>query len=161
MTPLTAQALLELIPLDRLKEASTFGALSGSAIEYLLHKGSLLKLSKGEALYQYGDPGGCFYVVLDGALAFYKHHEGKMLYIRDFCFGEELGFMAMVALHHRVGSAEAAEDTIVLEVSCGLFHDLHDTMPADFGVLLLNLSREMARVVRELENRIVKLELPE
>ena len=49
----------------------------------------------------------------------------------------------------RAAIALAAEDSIVLEVSSALFHKFHDNPPAEFGLLLLNLSREMARRIHK------------
>ncbi len=78
------------------------------------------------------------------------------MYIRDHICGEELGFVAMIALHDRRGSAEAAEESIVLEISTLLFYELQKSLPTDFGVLLLNLARGMARRIRELNNMLVE-----
>ncbi|MCB1880481.1 MAG: cyclic nucleotide-binding domain-containing protein, partial [Gammaproteobacteria bacterium] len=56
----------------------------------------------------------------------------------------------------RRGSAYAAEESVVLEVSSLLFNQLHKVLPTDFGVLLLNLARGMARRIRELNNMLVE-----
>ena len=58
----------------------------------------------------------------------------------------------MIALHDRVGRAVAAEECCIVEISSPLFHELHDKFPSDFGLLVLNLAREMARNIREVSN---------
>lgn len=142
--------------LDYLKQCSTFGALSDDGIKYLFEHGKVLRLEKDELLFQVDNPGNCFYIIMKGSFRFFKHHHGRRTYIRDHVFGEELGFVAMIALHDRRGSAHAAEESIVLEVSSLLFNQLHKALPTDFGVLLLNLARGMARRIRELNNMLVE-----
>lgn len=156
MQTLEGRQIIDQFGLDYLRQCSTFGALSEAGIRYLFEHGKVLWLEKDERLFQVDDPGNCFYIILKGAFRFFKHHHGKRSYIRDHVFGEELGFIAMIALHDRRGSAYAAEESVVLEVSSLLFNQLHKMLPTDFGVLLLNLARGMARRIRELNNMLVE-----
>ncbi|MEH6579710.1 MAG: cyclic nucleotide-binding domain-containing protein [Amphritea sp.] len=154
MQTLNARQLIEQLGIDYFKEGSTFGALSDEAIRYLLEQGQVLQLDKGEQLFAYGDPGNSFYVVLQGSIQFMKPHKNQYTHIRDYVFGQEIGFIAMIGRHERVANTYAAENSIVVQVSAKQFHALHDTMPADFGLLLLNLTREMARRLRESDNKL-------
>ncbi|MGB0733308.1 MAG: cyclic nucleotide-binding domain-containing protein, partial [Pontibacterium sp.] len=90
-----------------------------------------------------------------GAFEYFKEHRGQSAYIRDYGLGEQVGFMSMIALHNRVGSAVAKSDCQVLEVCDALFHRLHEEAPVDFGILMINLSREMARTLRSVDNLLV------
>jgi len=156
---LEGSQVIEQLGLEYIKQGSTFGALSDEGIRYLFEAGRVLQLEKGEFLFQLDDPGNRFYIILKGSFRFFKHHHGKRTYIRDHIFGEELGFVAMIALHDRRGSAQAAENSIVLEISSFLFHELHKMLPTDFGLLLLNLARGMARRIRELNNMLVEQDI--
>ena len=156
MQTLEGARVFEQFGLDYLKQGSTFGALSDDGIRYLFEQGKVLQLEKGELLFQVDDPGNRFYIILQGSFRFFKHHHGKRTYIRNHVFGEELGFIAMIALHDRRGSAQAAEESIVLEISTFLFNQLQKSLPTDFGLLLLNLARGMARRIRELNNMLVE-----
>ena len=84
-------------------------------------------------LYEPGDKADKFYVVLHGALSFYHYHLGEFAYLRDHPFGEEMGFVAMIALHDRVGKAVAAQDCHVLEISSTLFHELAHPALLQYG----------------------------
>lgn len=130
------------------QDASVFGALSPAALEFLLTGGRVLRLDAGEVLYEPGDRGDRFYVVLAGTLSYFQSHEGELAHIRKLGFGEEIGFCAMIALHARIGRPVAAENSLLLEVTSELFFDLHERYPTEFGLFLLNLSREMARTLR-------------
>lgn len=144
------------ISISRLKEGSIFGALSEPAIQYLLDNGILKYALKDDEIFSYGSKGGNFHIVLHGSLDFYKHHHKKSILTRTIHFGEVIGFVSMIALHDRVGSLYAHEDSLLLEVSDHLFSDFHDDYPFDFGILLMNLSRDMARTIRTLSNALVE-----
>ena len=154
MQALAGSLLIEKFGIDYFKDASTLGALSDKAISYLLEKGNVLQLDKGDRLFAYGEPGDSFYVILKGRIQFFKPSQTETTHIRDYVFGQEVGSVAMIGLHDRVGNTYAAEDSIILQVSCSLFHQLQETLPTDFGILLLNLSREMARRLRESDNKL-------
>ncbi|SBS34474.1 Cyclic nucleotide-binding domain protein [Marinomonas spartinae] len=141
---------------SRLKEGSVFGALSERSITYLLKNGALIELESGDQLFDYGDKGDRFYVVLEGCLDFYKTHNDQTCHTRSINFGEAVGFVSMIALHDKVGKAIAKENSLVLEVTSQLFSDFHDDYAFDFGILLMNLSRDMARSLRELGNALVE-----
>jgi len=141
---------------SKLKEGSVFGALSEHSIAYLLNNGVLIELDAGEQLFDYGDKGDRFYIVLEGRLDFYKTHNNQTSHTRTINFGEAVGFVSMIALHDKVGKAIAKENSIVLEITSQLFSDFHDDHAFDFGILLMNLSRDMARSLRVLGNALVE-----
>lgn len=144
------------ISISRLKEGSIFGALSEPAIQYLLDNGILKQANKGDKIFSYGGKGDHFHIVLHGSLEFYKHHDNKSTLTRTVHFGDVIGFVSMIALHNRVGSLYAQEDSFLVEISSCLFSDFHDHFPFDFGILLMNLSRDMARTIRTLSNALVE-----
>jgi signal-transduction protein with cAMP-binding, CBS, and nucleotidyltransferase domain len=76
-------------------------------------------------------------------------------FIRHYEFGQQIGFMSLIALHPRVGKAVADKDSIILKINSDVFYQLHLTMPQDFGLLMMNLAREMSRTLCAVENIIV------
>lgn len=156
MHVLESRQVIDELGMEHLHGCSTLGALSELAIRFLLDEGDILCLDKGDTLFQFGEPGDCFHVVLRGAVSFYKPHKGETVHIRDYTKGQEIGFVAMVGLHARVGDGSAAEESIVLKVCSDVFHDLHSELPTDFGLLLLNLSRELARRLRESDDKLAE-----
>jgi CRP-like cAMP-binding protein len=65
----------------------------------------------------------------------------------------------MIGLHERIGTMVATEETLVVEITADQFLELHMSEPEAFGLLLLNLSREMARGIRKLNNVIVQMSM--
>ena len=156
MHVLTGPEVLSHFSIDYFKGASTFGALSADTLNWLFQEGKLYALDAKEVLFEPNERGDAFFVILKGAIAYYKCHDGQYAHIRDYQAGEQIGFMSMIALHDRVGSAIAVQDSIVLEINTHLFHNLHEKAPLDFGVLMMNLAREMARTLRSVDNIVVK-----
>ena len=156
MQEMSVQDVISQMDPETLQSGSIFGALSADATHFLLEEGNLFQVNSGDVLFEQGDPGGSFFVVCQGAVEFHKHHRGEYRYTRTSEFGEEMGFVAMIGLHDRVGKAVVKEDGIVLEISSTLFSKLHDRFPYDFGVLMFNLARDMARVIRKLSDVLVE-----
>ncbi|WP_165840174.1 Crp/Fnr family transcriptional regulator [Motiliproteus coralliicola] len=155
MKSLVGVEVLQQLGIDYVRDASTLGALSEGALRYLFNNGELISLDKDDVLFRLGDCADSFHVVLQGSVRLVKpRHDGSSAHIRDYTFGHEIGFVAMIGLHGRVGDVLANEPSYLLRVSCGLFDALHNEMPNDFGILLLNLSREMSRRLRDADNRL-------
>lgn len=153
MRQIDSKLLLDELGIEFLRNASTLGALSDQAITHLMEKGRVYALRKGETLFEDGGPGNTFFVILKGSFAYYlpvnKHSE----YIRDFHFGMEIGFVSMITLMPRPGTAIATRDSYVLEITTDLFYALHCEKPLDFGILLMNLCRELAWRILERQKR--------
>jgi CRP-like cAMP-binding protein len=156
MKLLSTEQLLKNQELSSFANASVFGALSKTSILWLLQNGRIHSLEKNEYIFTQGQPGNSFHVILEGQISYYKFHEGRYAYIRDYQTGGQIGFMSMIALHDRVGRAEAHQGTVTLEIDSQLFHHFHINKPLDFGILMMNLAREMARTLRSVDNLIVE-----
>jgi CRP-like cAMP-binding protein len=160
MKKLSVEQLGEILDPTELNEGSIFGALSDAATRFLLDKGVILSVAADEVVFSAGDSGDSFFIVCDGCLDFYKHHEGRRVNTRSVGKGGELGFVAMIALQPHSGDAVAATDSILLEISSLVFSKLHEEHPQDFGLMTLNLSRDMARVINQLGNALIETIAP-
>ncbi|MFC6635738.1 Crp/Fnr family transcriptional regulator [Microbulbifer taiwanensis] len=157
MRQLDGELLLDELGIDHLKNGAAFGALTSQAITYLVKKGRIHALQEGETLVETGEPSGSFFIVLKGSLSYYQSLNSHKEHIYDFHFGEAIGFVSMIALTPWPGTTIAASDTHVLEVNSNLFYTFHCEMPLDFGVLLINLSRELARRILNLSQQVATL----
>ena len=156
MKMLSTNQLLKTHSLSSFTSASVFGALPEESILWLLEHGLIRHLEQGEHLFDQGQRGDSFHVILQGQVSYYKYHRGKYAYIREYCTGEQIGFMSLIALHERVGRADCHGDTITLEIDSSLFHAFQKQYPEAFGILMINLSREMARSLRSVDDLIVE-----
>ena len=156
MRILSTEQLLNTHELFSFTNASVFGALAEESILWLLEQGEIRSMEHGEYLFVKGQPGNSFHVILQGQVSYYKYHNGKYAYIREYCIGEQIGFMSLIALHDRVGRAECHNNTIALEIDSSLFQAFHNQYPREFGILMINLAREMARSLRSVDNLLVE-----
>ncbi len=156
MKILAATEVIESLGFPYLRELATFGALSDEVIEDLLTRGTIKQYDKGEYIARYDEVAEDFQVVLTGKVAFYKHCEGHDVLTRCFRTGEQLGFDLMIGLIRHDGIDVAAEDSQILDISSAQFFDLHVNYPAEFGLLMINLARELSREIAMLEDVIGK-----
>lgn len=154
MEVLGANEVIDTLGLAYLRELSTFGALSDDIIVDMLNKGTIRRFQKGEYLARYGEVAGEFQVVLKGRMAFYKHSEVCDVLTRYFSTGEQMGFDLMIGLITHNGIDVATEESTILDVYSEQFHQLRVNFPADFGLLMINLTRELAREIALLEDVI-------
>lgn len=157
MKDLDGQRVIDTAGLDYFKAASTFGALSEEAILFLLGKGKLQSLEEGDRVFSCGERGDFFVVVLKGKLGYYRENDRGKLLMREVLFGEEVGYVSMIGLLDRQGSVYALEPSVILRVDSDLFYQLHLDLPSDFGILMLNLSRELARTICGINDRFVEV----
>ncbi len=156
MEILDAEETIEKLGLLRLRELSTFGALSDGVIVDLLTNGVIRRYARGEYISRLDQVASEFEVVLQGRFAFYKHGEDSDVLTRYFCAGEQMGFDLMIGLISHNGIDVAVEESLILDISSEQFYNLHVSFPADFGLLMINLSRELAREISMLEDVIGK-----
>ena len=141
---------------DMLKTGSIFGALSSSAIEFLLKEGELIHFDADEKIFSDNDKGDSFYVVIEGEASYFKEYAAHSNLIRRVKFGEALGYVTMISLGPRQGYAVACTDALLLKIDCHVFGRLHEHYAFDFGILILNLSRDMARNIRKLSDTLTQ-----
>lgn len=154
------EMLLQTLGPAYFRELSTFGALSDRVVHRLLCESQIFELNAGDVVYRAGDRTDSFYVVLRGAMNLYVSNDHLDVLARQHRRGEEFGFVAMIALHDRTATAVSAyADTLVVKVTADQFYELHVSEPDDFGLLLLNLAREMARAIGSLSQSILRLTL--
>ena len=158
MSVLSVEQVLEKFPFEHLRELSSFGALSDDCILSLLENGRLFELAPGEALYEAGSSADEFYVIIDGTLDLFHHYEDKRAPTRTYHAGDQLGFVGIIALHPHKGTAIACESCWVVTITGKQFFALNHTAPESFGLLMINLSRGMARTISVLGDVITELQ---
>lgn len=159
MKPLTFDHLCQLFPPDYFRELSTFGALSEEMVTRLLREGNIFELEAGDTLYRVGSAVDEFYVILSGRIALYHHHNDRPALTHYYETGQQIGYVGLIALHKRKGTALADMKCTILSISKKQYFDLHRASPETFGLLTLNLARDMARTIGEMGDLIAELKI--
>ncbi len=154
MGTVSADSLIEQLGASYFRELSTFGALSDEAIWALLNLGAVRHREKGSCRDVSGLAPGQFYVVLQGNIAYYQHRDGYDVLTRHFRTGEQMAFDVMIDMRPVSGIEVAVEDSLVLSLTSDQFFQFHIDYPSEFGLLMINLSRELAREIAMLEKVI-------
>ena len=154
MEVLGAAEVIENLGLAYFRELSTFGALSDEMIVDMMSKGTIRRFRKGEYIARYGEVANEFQVVLQGRMAFYKHSDVCDVLCRYFSAGEQMGFDLMIGVIQHNGTDVATEDSVILDVDSEQFYELLIDYPEEFGLLMINLTRELSREISLLENVI-------
>lgn len=155
MEILDPNPLIEELGLPYFRELATFGALSDEAILTLMREGQLWKLAPGEKLIRLNESAEDFQVVISGRTAFYKRGEEAEVFTRRFCCGDQIGFDLMIGMIPHNGTDIAEQESILLNIDKALFYRMHVDYPADFGLLMINLARELSREIALLEDALV------
>ena len=128
--------------------------MSDTVIVELMREGRLIQLDRGEYIEHFAEKADDFQLVLQGRLAYYKRCDSHDVLTRYFAAGEQIGFDEMIGLLPRDGTDVAVEDTLLLSITSDQFFKLHVSYPAEFGILMINLARELSREIEMLEDVI-------
>ena len=151
MKILDADETIEMLGMGYLNELSTFGALSDEVVVDLLRNGVIRQYTRGEYLVRLDQVAADFQVLLRGRVAYYKRFDDCDVLTRNSNRGEQLGFDLMIGLTNHHGTDVMLEDSLILDISSEQFYKVRVEFPADFGLLMINLSRELAREIEILE----------
>jgi len=157
MNTLTPLELYQRFSPEYIQGLSTFGAISVDVVQQLLAEGVIFELDTDEILYQVGSAVDEFYVILSGKIALYHHYDDEPALIHYYRPGQQIGFVGLIALHSRKGTTIADEKCCILSISSNQYYELHEKSPEAFGLLTLNLAREMARTIGEMGDLIAEL----
>lgn len=155
MNQVDGKTLIAEYGVEYFKDISTFGALQEDVLCLLVENGEVLQCDSGDVLFDIGIPSDCFYVLLTCSASLFKYNDGCYSFIRNYKQGEPIGFVGMIALVERNARVVINEDGYVLKITNELFHSLYRRNPENFALLLMNLCRDMARGLIQVDNAIV------
>lgn len=140
----SAFKILKKVPLFASLDSGTLATVSG------LFESRTLK--PGQVLFQQGDPGDAFYVILEGAVKITVTSEDSSLTVALLGAGDHLGEMALFDNFPRSAKAEATCQTTVLALSRTQFVELLRTNKE----LPLKLLQTLASRLRETNAELVR-----
>lgn len=118
----------------------------------LAQEGAVLDFAPGAWIVREGDEGHAFFILVEGDVDVVKHadapHAVTLATLHPGCiFGE----MCILGPMPRAASIRALTPVKVIEIKAATLHHLYQKMPDQYAIVLLNLARDMARQLCQLD----------
>lgn len=129
-----------------------FAGLSDASLQLLADESVLGNIGAGEEVVREGEPGHSMYIIRKGKVAVLKH-VGKPDETRlcELGTGDFFGEMCIVEPMPRAATVRTLDPTECLEISSSVFQHLYHHSMEDFNIVILNLARDLARRLRQLD----------
>ncbi|MGF1514633.1 MAG: mechanosensitive ion channel domain-containing protein [Elainellaceae cyanobacterium] len=140
---------------DLLRSVPYFADCSVVELRKLVEVGHRRRLEAGEILYQAGDPGDAFYIILCGSVGYTLDGVEKSTVLSSSQFVGEFSLMLGVP---RTVTVKALEDTTVFAVSPQGFKRILQSQPRLYGLIVQEMGRHEAELTQQ-ERHLKKLGL--
>src|SRR5262245_34245474 len=125
--------------------------LDEAALQYLGGLAGEETYAAGEVIVREGDPGDGMYFVCTGRVRISKDDGTEpAVVLAEMGTGDYFGEMSLVESVARSASVVAIEATRVFTLKSVNFYKLYRTRPDQYGIVILNIARDLARRLRRL-----------
>jgi CRP/FNR family cyclic AMP-dependent transcriptional regulator len=137
---------------ELLRGVPIFAGLDPSAVDFLLKKAELRVYNSGEIILREGEAGNRFCLLAEGAVDVVKAlNSERPVILASLRRGDFFGELCILETLPRSASVVAREVTTIVSVASVAFYHLHQEMPSQHGILLLNIARDLSRRLRRLD----------
>lgn len=134
--------------IEMLQRMPIFGALSPSALEFLLAQARLREVRAREFFFRQGEPACSMYVLETGEVSVRKRWRDRDFKLRTLGPGDCFGEMALMDLADRSASVRAETDCVAIELSPDDLLRLYEHDVEQFALVQMNIGREVCRRLR-------------
>ena len=136
----------------RLDQVRIFSSLNGKALKFLARRARQSSWKALEVVVREGELGDRLFIVEKGEVRacrnFAKAGEKELARLgAGECFGE----MCLLDTLPRSATIQATRDSTLYSLDTVALYELHLQFPSQFGVLVLNLARELSNRLRQLD----------
>jgi len=136
----------------KLKAVPIFAGLNEQAVDYLWERVTETKVADGSVIIEEGQPGNRFFLVGEGSVRVCRHlGQPNEIELGRIGPGDFFGEMCILETLPRSATVQAVGDTTVYSLSSMAFYGLYKAMPDQYGILILNIARDLSRRLRELQ----------
>ncbi len=130
--------------------------LSEEALQFLGALAHEENHAAGAVIVREGEPGDRVYFVCTGKVRIVKDHvAAQPVQLAEMGPGDYFGEMSLVESFVRSASVVALEPTRVFTLKGANFYKLYRAQPEQYGIVILNIARDLARRLRRLDERFV------
>lgn len=138
------RTLLESVPI--------FAGLSGKALDLLCREGSDYAFADGEIIFREGEPGDSIFVIASGKVRISRNFgEPGEVELATLHPNELFGETCLLETLAHTATAQAAGPTRLFNITGRTFRHLYEQMPGQYGILMLNIARDLSRRLRQLD----------
>ena len=129
-----------------LASAQVLAGTNLAAQTLLANEGAVVNFPTDTWIVREGDEGHAFFILVEGDVEVVKHaetpHAVTLARLRpESVFGE----MCILGPMRRAASIRAITPVKLIEIKAATLHHLHQKMPGQYAIVLLNLARDLAR----------------
>ncbi len=133
-----------------LRRVQVFSSCTDEQLHLIADRTRLVEYKKGEAIYNQGDTAEAFYIVTSGRLRIFANESGQERTIAILHNGDAFGEVSLLTGEMHSATAQALNDTLVLELEKKDFNDVINRIPS----LVLYLSRLLSKRLRTREHGV-------
>jgi CRP-like cAMP-binding protein len=161
LNPQSAAVILPVVnaSLDNfLHRLPVMAGLDEGALQYLGELAGEENYATGDVIVREGDPGDRMYFVCTGRVRISKGDGPEpVVVLAEMGPGDYFGEMSLVESVARSASVVALEPARVFTLKSVNFYKLYRTRPDQYGIVVLNIARDLARRLRRLDDKYVSL----
>lgn len=132
--------------------------LDDEAIRYLSDLAGEERYLAGTVIVAEGEPGNRMFFLAAGRVVVVKDHgKAHPVVLAELGPGEFFGEMRLVESVVRSASVVAAEAVTVCTLKGTDLHRLYEQRPGQYGIVMLNLARDLSRRLRGLDDRFAHI----
>jgi CRP-like cAMP-binding protein len=135
-----------------------FGAISDSALEFLLSRAQTVVVQAGEHFFQEGDEATGMFVLESGRVRVSRCRLGHEILLHEFGPGDCFGEMALMDLHPRSASVRALDTCRALQIRPDDLLGLFERDCVQFALIQMNMGREVCRRLRAADDMLFDMD---
>lgn len=142
---------------EALRAIPLFSALAVEALTFLAERVEVRTVTVGEVLFAQGDPSRSIFAMLDGTVELVRLAGDGEQVVALRAAGAWFGEVGLIGVKRRSVTARVASPGTVLVLPARTLHELYQADVRAYALVVMNLARELARKLDELESRAAHL----
>jgi len=132
--------------------------LNETALQYLGGLAAEERYTAGSLILREGEPGERVFFICEGRVRVVKDHGAlEPVVLAEMGAGDYFGEMSLVESVARSASVVAVEPARVFTLKSVNFYKLYLKQPDQYGIVVLNIARDLSRRLRRLDDRFVAI----
>ncbi len=135
-----------------LERVSILAGLDEEALALLAQEAQEIMAPKDTLIVQEGETGNKLFLIGTGSIHVWKHFgTPSPMLLATLGPGDFFGEMCILETLPRAATVQAVVDSTLFRISSMAFLHLYEKKPAAYGILILNIARDLSRRLRKLD----------